>query len=125
MKYAVLQSGGKQYKVAEGMEIEVDKLESSIDSDHKFDKVLLYVKDGVYQLGRPHIDGASVTGRVLEQKKGVKIRVAKFKAKARYRRVQGHRQLLTKLKITKISVGQNKEVKESEVKSLSKKSKTA
>ena len=125
MKYAVLQSGGKQYKVAEGMEIEVDKLESSIDSDHKFDKVLLYVKDGVYQLGRPHIDGASVTGRVLEQKKGVKIRVAKFKAKARYRRVQGHRQLLTKLKITKISVGQNKEIKEPEVKSLSKKSKTA
>ncbi len=103
MKYAVLQTGGKQYKVSEGSEIEVDKIEAEAGSDLKFDKVLLLAQDGVFQLGRPHLEGVLISAKVVEQKKGKKIRVAKFKAKARYRNVTGHRQHLTKLQITKIS----------------------
>ncbi len=117
MKYAVLQTGGKQYKVSEGSEIEVDKIEATADSDLKFEKILLYALDGVFQVGQPHIDGAVITAKVLEQKKGKKIRVAKFKAKSRYRKVQGHRQMLTKLLIEKISVKNEKPVEEKAAKS--------
>lgn len=104
MKYAVIQTGGKQYKVSEGTEIEVDKLIAEQESIVKFEKVLMHAVDGAYQLGKPYIDGATVTAKVLEQKKGKKIRVAKFKAKARYRKVTGHRQKLTKVVIEKILV---------------------
>ena len=111
MKYAVLKTGGKQYKVFEGMEIEVEKIESDANRDIKLDKILLYVEEGNFQLGRPYIDGATITARVLEQKKSKKVRVAKFKAKARYRKVHGHRQMLTKLLIEKITLGNKKEIK--------------
>jgi large subunit ribosomal protein L21 len=111
MKYAVIQTGGKQYKVSEGSEIEVDKLDAVVGSDFRFENVLLHVNDGVFKVGQPHIDGAVITAKVLEQKKGEKIRVAKFKAKARYRKVQGHRQMLTKLIIEKISVDGKNEAK--------------
>jgi large subunit ribosomal protein L21 len=103
MNYAVIKTGGKQYKVQIGSVIEVDKLDVDPESSLKFDQVLLIASDGAYQVGMPIIAGASVTGQVLEQKKGEKIRVAKFKAKARYRKVIGHRQLLTKIKIEKIN----------------------
>ena len=102
MKYAVIQTGGKQYKVSEGSEIEVDKLDVAADTNFEFEKVLLFVDGGAVQVGQPHLNGAKITAKVLEQKKGKKIRVAKFKAKARYRKVTGHRQMLTKLQITKI-----------------------
>ncbi len=108
MKYAVLQTGGKQYKVSEGSIIEVDKLQVELDSSIKLEKVLLMADGGAFQLGQPHVNGAVVTAKVLEQKKGRKIRVAKFKAKARYRKVTGHRQHLTKLEITNIAVGKEK-----------------
>ncbi|HSW47868.1 MAG TPA: 50S ribosomal protein L21 [Candidatus Saccharimonadales bacterium] len=124
MKYAILQTGGKQYKVSEGSEIEVDKLDILADSDYKFDKVLLFANDGVIQVGQPHLDGAIITAKVLEQKKGKKIRVAKFKAKARYRKVTGHRQMLTKLQILKIAMSESKETNKSDkVKSVSRNSK--
>jgi len=113
MTYAVLQTGGKQYKVSVGSEIEVDKIEGALDSDLRFEKVLMYADDGVFRIGTPHIDGAVITAKVLEQKKGKKIRVAKFKAKARYRKVIGHRQHLTRLKIEKISVNTKRETKPS------------
>lgn len=103
MKYAVLQSGGKQYKVSEGSVIEVEKLAVNAGDTYKLDKVLLVANDGDYMVGQPLVANATVTAKVLEQKKGPKIRVAKFKAKARYRRVQGHRQQLTKLEIVEIS----------------------
>ncbi|HVF69019.1 MAG TPA: 50S ribosomal protein L21 [Xanthomonadales bacterium] len=111
MKYAVLQTGGKQYKVSEGSIIEVDKLQAELDANVNFEKVLLLADEGAFQLGQPHVDGAIVTAKVLEQKKGKKIRVAKFKAKARYRKVTGHRQMLTRLKIEEILVGSKKEAK--------------
>lgn len=103
MNYVVLQSGGKQYKVAEGSVIEVEKLEVEAGDTIKLDKVLLVAADGDYTIGQPVVTNAIVTAKVVEQMQGPKIRVAKFKAKARYRKVIGHRQQLTKLEIVSIS----------------------
>lgn len=112
MKYAIIVSGGKQYKAAEGDILEVDKIDLEAGKTHKFEKVLLYTADGICQIGKPLLSDVSVSGKVLEQFKGDKIRVAKFKAKSRYRRVQGHRQLLTRIQIEKISA--NSTAKEEE-----------
>jgi large subunit ribosomal protein L21 len=105
MRYVVLQSGGKQYKVTEGAEIEIEKVAGDPESVVKFENILLYSNDGDFVVGQPQVSGVMVQGRILEQKKGEKIRVAKFKAKARYRKVTGHRQMLTKVKIEKIVGG--------------------
>lgn len=107
MKYAIIESGGKQYKAAEGDILEVDKIEIEAGKIHKFEKVLLYTEDGACQIGKPLVSDVLVSGKVLGQFKGDKIRVSKFKAKARYRRVQGHRQLLTRIQIEKISTNQS------------------
>jgi large subunit ribosomal protein L21 len=103
MKYVILETGGKQYKVEEGSVISVEKLPVEIDTDYTFDKILFFSQDGTIQLGHPHLTDVVVTGHVMEQKKGEKIRVAKFKAKSRYRRVTGHRQLITTVKIGSIA----------------------
>lgn len=122
MKYAVVQTGGKQYKVSVGDILEVEKLDAVKDADVKFENVLLYASDGAFTVGQPHVNGAIVAGTVLEQKKGDKIRVAKFKAKARYRKVTGHRQLLTKVQIEKIELKPEKGAKDGSLeKSKSKK----
>lgn len=113
MKYAVLKTGGKQYKVSVGTEIEVDKIEADVDSNISLDKVLLVADGEVFHVGQPHLEGVTITARVLEQKKGKKIRVAKFKAKARYRKVTGHRQVLTKVKIEKIGSSEEKKASKS------------
>ena len=102
MNYAVVQSGGKQYKVSEGSVIEVEKLPVEPGSDYNFDTVLFTAIDGAYTVGKPLVEGAVVTGKVLDQIKGIKIRVAKFKAKARYRNVRGHRQHLTTVQIVSL-----------------------
>ncbi|OGH09855.1 MAG: 50S ribosomal protein L21 [Candidatus Levybacteria bacterium RBG_16_35_6] len=102
MKYAVIQSGGKQYKVSEGDVIDVDKVLLKKDDKITFDKVLLAVIDTKIELGKPYLPGIKVTGKVLEQFKGEKIRVSKFKAKVRVRRVLGFRAHLSKIKIEKI-----------------------
>lgn len=102
MNYAVLRSGGKQYKVSQGSVIEVEKLEAEVGDTVKLDKVLLVANDGTYKVGQPVVSNATVTAKVVSQMKGPKIRVAKFKAKARYRKVTGHRQQLTKLEIVSL-----------------------
>jgi len=103
MKYAVIQTGSKQYQVSEGDTLEIEKLEGKAKKKITFNQVLLVVDEKKVSLGQPLVKGAKVTAEILEQKKGVKIRVAKFKAKSRYRRVKGHRQQLTKIKINKIT----------------------
>jgi large subunit ribosomal protein L21 len=108
MKYAVIQAAGKQYKVSEGDILEIDKLEGKPKAKISFDKVLLVVDGKKVSLGQPLIKTAKVTAEIIEQKKGKKIRVVKFKAKSRYRRVKGHRQLLTQVKINKIVVSGKK-----------------
>jgi len=102
MKYAVIKTGGKQYKVSKGSIIEVDKLPMQKDKEAVFDDVLLYVNDGEVRVGMPKAMGIKVKAKVLDQIKGEKIRVAKFKAKVRYRRVMGFRPMLTRFEIVDI-----------------------
>lgn len=102
MKYAVLASGGKQYKVSEGTVVELEKLKVVEGEQVTFEDVLLLVEDGIVTVGQPNVSGVTVTAKVLGQVKAQKIRVAKFKAKARYRKVHGHRQHLTKIQIESI-----------------------
>ncbi len=108
MKYAVIKTGGKQYKVSEGDIIEVDKLDVK-EGPLSFDNVLLLVSDSAVEVGRPYVANAKVSARLLEQKKGDKVRVAKFKSKVRYRRVTGFRALLSKVQIEKIESSKIKE----------------
>lgn len=103
MQYVVIKTGGKQYKLSEGDEVELEKLPYDNNQEVIFDEVLLFVSDNDIKIGKPFIPGITVKAKVLEQKKGEKIRVAKFRAKSRYRRVMGHRQLLTKVRIEKIA----------------------
>lgn len=114
MEYAVFASGGKQYKVKPGDIVELEKLDGAEGDALTFDNVLLRSFEDGITVGQPTIAGVSIAGKILGQMKGVKIRVAKFKAKARYRRVQGHRQLLTQVKIEKI-VSKAKKTKTEEI----------
>ena len=95
--YAIIKTGGKQYRVAEGDVITVEKLAAEANDSVTFDEVLTDVK-----VGTPKVEGAKVTGTVLEQGKAKKILVFKYKAKSNYRRRQGHRQRFTKVRIEKI-----------------------
>ena len=100
--YAIIKTGGKQYRVAEGDVITIEKLEATADETVTFDEVLTVVNDGDVKVGTPLVNGAKVTGTVLEQGKAKKILVFKYKAKSNYRRRQGHRQPFTKVVIEKI-----------------------
>ena len=100
--YAIIKTGGKQYKVAEGDTIYVEKLDANVDDAVTFDQVLTVVTDGGVTVGKPLVDGAKVTGKVIDQGKEKKILVFKYKAKSNYRRRQGHRQPYTKVSIEKI-----------------------
>ncbi len=104
---AVIKTGGKQYLVKEGDELEVEKIEGEVGKEIVFDKVLLLEKQGKVKIGTPYVEGARVLGKILEQKKGKKIVVLKYKKKRRYRVKKGHRQLLTKIKIEKIQAKEN------------------
>ena len=108
MKYVVLQTGGKQYRVSEGDILEVEQLTAEKDQKLTLNDVLLYTNDGVVKVGTPLVSGVSISAVVLDHVRGEKIRVAKFKAKARTRRVTGHRQSLTKIKIESILDGEKK-----------------
>lgn len=103
--FAIIKTGGKQYKVAEGDVLMIEKLE--VDGDQVvFNEVLLMADGDKVTLGKPMISGASVGAKVLEAEvKGKKKMVFKFKAKTRHRKKKGHRQPYTKVQITKISLG--------------------
>lgn len=100
--YAIIKTGGKQYRVQEGDNIFVEKLANDVDSEVVFDQVLAVVNDGDVKVGTPVVEGAKVTAKVLEQGKEKKILVFKYKAKSDYRRRQGHRQPYTRVVIEKI-----------------------
>ncbi len=102
MKYAIFKSGGKQYKVAEGDVLTVERLPQSKDQEFITSSVLLYISDRESRVGSPFVNGVEIRGKILGHEKGEKIRVAKFKSKVRYRRIRGHRQSLTKIQIEKI-----------------------
>lgn len=113
MVYAVVKTGGKQYKVSAGDVIEVESLGLEANSTYTFPEVLLYASDDKVQVGTPTVDVA-VLGIVIDEVKGEKIRVSKYKSKVRYRRVTGHRQHLTKIKIESVGShkAENKKTKE-------------
>ncbi len=100
--YAIIKTGGKQYKVAEGDVITVEKLDAQEGDAVTFDEVLTVVNDADVKVGKPLVEGAKVTGKVAGQGKDKKILVFKYKAKSNYRRRQGHRQPYTKVTIEKI-----------------------
>jgi len=102
LMYAVIETGGKQYKVSEGMTIEVEKLPVPVGEEVELDKVLMVVNGKEVKVGRPFVDGAKVRAEVVAQFKGPKIIVFKYKPKKRYRRKKGHRQLYTRLLIKEI-----------------------
>jgi len=102
-KFAVIKIGGHQYKVTEGEEIEVPKIEGKEGTVLTLEEVLLVVDEDEVKIGQPQVKGARVEAEIVEQRKGEKIRVAKYKAKTGYRRVRGFRPLITALKIKKIS----------------------
>jgi large subunit ribosomal protein L21 len=100
--YAVIETGGKQYTVQEGDTIYIEKLEKEEGEKVDFSKVLMLSNDEDFKVGRPFVEGAKVEGIVLEQGKGRKVIVYKYKSKKDYRKKQGHRQPYTKVKIEKI-----------------------
>lgn len=100
--YAVLVTGGKQYKVSEGDVIFVEKLEAEVDSNVELTNVLAVAKEDGFVVGKPVVEGAKVVAKVAEQGKAKKVIVFKYKRKKDYRRKQGHRQPYTKLVIEKI-----------------------
>ena len=100
--YAIIKTGGKQYKVAEGSEIIIEKLNAEEGASVTFEEVLAVGEGDEIKFGRPLIEGAKVTGSVVKNGKGPKIRIFKYKHKTNYRRRQGHRQPFTKVKIEKI-----------------------
>ncbi len=104
LMYAVVVTGGKQYKVAEGDVLFVEKLTADVDSTVELDNVLLVGKDnGETVVGKPMVEGAKVTAKVLAQGKAKKVVVFKYKPKKDYRKKQGHRQPYTKIQIEKIN----------------------
>lgn len=102
--YAVIETGGKQYKVEEGQELRVELLAQNADEDVTFDRVLMVKNGDDLTVGKPFVEGAKVTAKVLANGKGPKMVVYKYKAKKNYRRKQGHRQPYTKISIQKIEV---------------------
>lgn len=102
MEYAVIQSGGKQYVVKKGDLLTLDKLPFKKEEEVTFKEVPLLVSNGKVMVGRPHVSGARVKAIVVEEKKGEKLYVRKFKAKSRHRRTVGFRPHLTTLRIEQI-----------------------
>ena len=99
--YAVIVSGGKQYRVSQGDVIYVEKLDQEVDSKVSFDVLMLGSEEGV-EIGTPTRAGAKVEGKVVAQVKGEKIIIFKYKSKKNYHRKAGHRQQYTKVEITSI-----------------------
>ncbi len=102
MSFAVIATGGKQYLVAKGEKIQVEKLEGKAGDKITFDQVLATISDKDYVLGKPAIKDAAVEAKILKQGRGKKIDVLKYKPKSKYRRKIGHRQAYTEVEITKI-----------------------
>ena len=113
--YAIIESCGKQYKVAEGDVVFFEKLDAEEGKKVVFDKVILVSEDGKVQIGNPYVKGVKVEGKVVAHGKAKKIIVFKMKAKKNYRRTQGHRQPYTKVEITTIKTATKKAAAEEKV----------
>lgn len=102
--YAIIKTGGKQYRVSEGETLQVEKLNAEVGAEVVFEEVLTVVNDADVKIGKPVVEGAKVVAKVVEHGKADKIFVFKYKAKSNYRKRQGHRQPFTTVEITAINV---------------------
>ena len=105
MEYAVIKTGGKQYRVSPGQVLRVEKLDGEPGAELQFTEVLMTAQDGAVQVGTPTVVGARVTAQVVTQGRAKKILVFKKKRRKNYRRRQGHRQYETTVKVTAIETG--------------------
>ena len=104
MLYAIIETGGKQFKVTEGEVVFIERMDAEEATSVKFDKVLLCGDENGVKIGAPYVTGASVDAKVVKNGKAKKVTVYKYNAKKNYRRKQGHRQPYTKVQIEKIIV---------------------
>ncbi|MBW1990449.1 MAG: 50S ribosomal protein L21 [Deltaproteobacteria bacterium] len=100
--YAVIRTGGKQYRVAPGQTIRVEKLDGEVGAEVRFDDVLLYSDGEALSIGRPQVENTAVVGRIVEQDKAKKVLVFKYKRRKGFRRKRGHRQPYTAVYVDRI-----------------------
>lgn len=112
--HAVIQTGGKQYRVAKGDVLRVEKLDAEAGSKVEIKEVLLVSDGETVKVGTPFVSGSKVTAEVTEHGRGEKIEIIKFKRRKKYRRKQGHRQDYTELKITGLTAGRKAAAKKAE-----------
>ncbi len=103
--YAVIQTGGKQYKVSEGTTLKVEKLGLEEGVDVEFDKVLMIADGDDVKVGAPYVDGGKVSGTVVAVGRHKKVKIVKFRRRKHHRKQMGHRQHYTQVKITGITAG--------------------
>ena len=102
--YAIIRTGGKQYRVQQGDVVRVERLQEEVGATVTLEDVLLVGGDGEPKLGGPRVQGASVVGTVVEQGRDAKVRVFKYKKRKHYRRTRGHRQSFTAVRIEAVRV---------------------
>lgn len=101
--YAVIQTGGKQYRVEEGTYLKIEKLELGEGDSVEFDKILMIQSDNAVKVGMPFIEGGKVTATVLSQGRHDKVKIVKFRRRKHHMKQMGHRQYYTEIQITGIS----------------------
>ncbi len=101
--YAVIQTGGKQYRVEEGTTLKIEKLELGTGESIEFDKVLMIQSDSETKIGQPYIESGKVTAEVVSQGRHKKVKIIKFKRRKHHMKQMGHRQYFTEIQITGIS----------------------
>ena len=101
--YAVIQTGGKQYRVEEGATLKIEKLELGTGDSVEFDKVLMVQSGGAVKVGQPYVEGGKVTATVLSQGRHKKVKIIKFRRRKHHMKQMGHRQYYTEVQITGIS----------------------
>jgi large subunit ribosomal protein L21 len=104
MAYAIIKTGGKQYKVAVGDKVDLERLEGQSGDTTTFDQVLYYANEGDVRIGDPVLDGAKVSGKIVDQRKDKKVIAFKYKRRKGYHRTVGHRRQLTRVEISAITV---------------------
>ena len=103
LMYAVIQTGGKQYRVEEGSTLKIEKLELGTGDSVEFDNVLMVQSDNAVKVGQPYVEGGKVTAEVVSQGRHKKVKIIKFKRRKHHMKQMGHRQYYTEVKITGIS----------------------
>ncbi|MDB6068888.1 MAG: rplU [Verrucomicrobiales bacterium] len=104
MAFAIIKTGGKQYRVSQGIKFDVEKLDAEVGSSITLDQVLFYGTDGESRVGDPLVEGASVTATVLDQHRDKKVINFKFKRRKGFHKTKGHRRHLTRLQVESINL---------------------